>query len=901
MKSFIQDLKFTKKSYSFGSTTDQSEMKTDQEITQPQQVPNFRFKALKVYTSTEWLAGNAKKYRQVFDRDETAYIYVELSFYNKLFDIAKWSADIVLKCFSVRENNKEICTISVSKSVQKYDSITYVREGWGNKETGTFWKKGAYYWEAFIDDKKVGTKYFYIEEHGNMDRFGAEAYAQLETLKLYESDHGDIIEEERIYLTEFSADQTSYIYAELQLTNQNREYAWRCEIIFRYYTHTRELKGQASKLAKINKGDEYIKLTSGWGTTSKGTWCTGRYVLEVIFMDELIATVPFTVGDHDMPGQVKVWVPGKDQPVLLAEKFPEKSFDEVMQDLEGMIGLHQLKRQILDHATYIQFLKIREQKGFSEKDSMSLHAIYTGNPGTGKTTVASKMGMIYKQMGLLSKGHVHQVDRVDLVGEFIGQTAPKVKEAIKKAKGGVLFIDEAYALARMNDDTKDFGREALEILVKEMGSSHDDLVVIAAGYPKEMEHFIKSNPGLKSRFKHFYHFPDYLPQELISIASYAAEKKEVELSNEAKMDLAKLITDAFRNRDSSFGNARFVNDLLEKAKINMGLRLMEQGNVNLLEAEQIKRIEKEDVQRISLTPGFAEPNIPLDQELLDDAMKELNSLIGLEKVKSAIRDLVDVVAFYRRSGKSVLNNFFLHTVFVGHPGTGKTTVARILTKIYKSLGILEKGHMVETDRQGLVGQYLGQTAVKTSEKVDEALGGVLFIDEAYALTSTSTQDYGKEAVQTILKRMEDKRGKFYVFVAGYPEQMQTFLKSNPGLSSRFDRILEFDDYSASEMMAIALQMISDQALKLSKKAHQKLLMLLNELDTSRDKYFGNARVVRKIVDDIIRHQRLRVARTEEGKRDLDVNSVLEEDVMVSDLNPAIFNQVRIGFRKRGKS
>jgi len=873
-------------------------MKTDPTSNTPQPSINYRFKELKVYSSTEWLSGNAKKYRQVFDRDETAYIYVELSFFNKLFDDEKWGADIVLKCYSVRENNKEICNIAVNKTVHKYDSVAFVREGWGNKEEGTFWKKGAYFWEAYIDDVKVGSKYFYIEEHSNIEFYGAEAYIQLESLKLYESGHGDILEEERVFLSEFSADQTSYIYAELQMANRNKHFSWRCEVIYKFYTETRELKGQVSKLTKVDKGDETIKVSTGWGTASKGTWCDGQYVLEVILMDTLIATVPFRVGEMDIPGQVKVWVPGKEQLQLLEERSPEQSFDEVMKDLDSMIGLHQLKKQILDHATYIQFLKIRESKGYSEKDSMSLHAIYTGNPGTGKTTVASKMGMIYKQMGLLSKGHVHQVDRVDLVGEFIGQTAPKVKAAIKKAKGGVLFIDEAYALARMNDDTKDFGREALEILVKEMGSAHNDMVVIAAGYPKEMEHFIKSNPGLKSRFKHYYHFPDYLPQELIKIASYSALKKEVILTEKANLELGKLITEAFRSRDASFGNARFVNDLLEKAKINMGLRLMNDGDVDQMSAEEINVINDTDVLQITLNPNLLEPNIPLDETLLNEAMDELNNLIGLEKVKTTIRDLVDVVAYYRKTGKSVLNNFFLHTVFVGHSGTGKTTVARILTKIYKALGILEKGHMVETDRQGLVGQYLGQTAVKTSEKVDEALGGVLFIDEAYALTSTSTQDYGKEAVQTILKRMEDQRGKFYVFAAGYPEQMQSFLKSNPGLSSRFDRILEFDDYSSSDMMAIALQMLDQQNLNLDKKAKSKLNDLLIELDTSRDKYFGNARVVRKIVDDIIRNQRLRIARSLDNNNIQDQAMIQPEDVMVSDLNPAIFNKVRIGFRKK---
>ena len=152
-------------------------------------------------------------------------------------------------------------------------------------------------------------------------------------------------------------------------------------------------------------------------------------------------------------------------------------------------------------------------------------------------------------------------------------------------------------------------------------------------------------------------------------------------------------------------------------------------------------------------------------------------------------------------------------------GTGKTTVARILTKIYKALGILERGHMVETDRQGLVAGYVGQTAIKTADKIDDAMGGVLFIDEAYALTSggngslAGSSDFGNEAIQTILKRMEDHRGQFFVFAAGYPDNMETFLKANPGLRSRFDKILKFDDYAAEDLYQISLMMFEDEGVE----------------------------------------------------------------------------------------
>src|SRR5690606_14777931 len=161
------------------------------------------------------------------------------------------------------------------------------------------------------------------------------------------------------------------------------------------------------------------------------------------------------------------------------------SFDQVLVKLDSLVGLQQIKRKVREHAQYIQFLQLRKSRGFKEKDEINVHSVFIGNPGTGKTTVAGMMGLLYHKMGLLSKGHVHEVDRVDLVGEYIGQTAPKVKEAIEEARGGVLFIDEAYALARTSEDNKDFGKEAIEVLVKEMSNGKKDLVVIVAGYPKE--------------------------------------------------------------------------------------------------------------------------------------------------------------------------------------------------------------------------------------------------------------------------------------------------------------------------------------------------------------------------------------------------------------------------------
>lgn len=870
-----------------------------EEISDNSTTTKFKFKELKVYSSTEWLADNQKKYRQVFDRNSSAYIYAELSFFNKLFDEEVWEVHVQLKCFDVRNNKKQLCALEFKRQVSKFDNVVYFREGWGNKKAGLFWKKGTYYWEAYIDGQKVSTKYFYVIDNGSEPE---DPFIAVRSVKLYEGKYDDVNVDDRKYLVAFSSEETRYIYAEVVLHNFMNE-EWHCELFAKFYNEARELKGQVVRLNHVKKEDSEISISAGWGSNISGSWRKGLYTVEFVFMDKLLAVVPFIVDEDFEEGNVMVQLPdGKLGYISILEEEVEQSFEELILKLDSLIGLQAIKQQVRDHANYIKFLQLRKEKGFDENEEVNVHSVFTGNPGTGKTTVARLMGKLYKKIGLLSKGHVHEVDRVDLVGEYIGQTAPKVKEAIDKARGGVLFIDEAYALARSNDDSKDFGREVIEILVKEMSNGPGDMAVIVAGYPKEMNYFINSNPGLKSRFKHFFEFPDYLPQELSAIAEYACKEKEVEFTEEAKLKLDEIIVDAYRNRDRNFGNARFVFDLIEKSKVNLGLRIMAKEVPAASGIEEIREVIASDVEPlVDLVKNKGIPAIPIDLALLDISIGELNALIGMQKIKEQIYDLVNIIKFHKESNKNVLNSFYLHTVFVGNPGTGKTTIARILTRIYKALGILERGHMVETDRQGLVAGYIGQTAIKTAEKVDEAMGGVLFIDEAYSLSNFNglQGDYGNEAIQTLLKKMEDNRGEFFVFVAGYPENMDHFLKSNPGLNSRFDKVLRFEDYTAEELLLIALKMFSDLGYTLQKDSKAHLSEYLHFIYEYRDKYFGNARAVRSVVHDVIKRQNLRLSQIPKQKRKSEeLYSITIEDTtsLKMDKSDRIFTKKTIGFK-----
>ena len=287
--------------------------------------------------------------------------------------------------------------------------------------------------------------------------------------------------------------------------------------------------------------------------------------------------------------------------------------------------------------------------------------------------------------------------------------------------------------------------------------------------------------------------------------------------------------------------------------------------------------DKESKWLDSIMDGGTTPEeVEEDIKQQDDRMKEdmqLESLIGLKGVKSEITTLRNFVVMKQRREQAGMKspNISYHCVFTGNPGTGKTTVARILATIYKDLGIIKKGHLVETDRSGLVAEYVGQTAVKTNKIIDKALDGVLFVDEAYTLANGSQNDYGAEAIATLLKRMEDDRDRLIVILAGYTNEMEQFINSNPGLRSRFSRYIEFPDYTAEELYEIFCLQAKKNDFELSEGASERLMIKLNEAVSIKSKDFGNARYVRNLFEKAIESQANRLAsKTELTKQDLTI-------------------------------
>jgi AAA+ superfamily predicted ATPase len=595
-------------------------------LTTGKQMPvKYKFKEMKVHSSDEWMADATKKYRQVYDRYETTFMRVELSFYNKLFDEEEWEASITLKCYFVNGTEKrELSNLSNKRKVLKEENIVYVRDSWGNATPGAYWLKGNYVWEAYIDDVKIGEAKFYVEDL-NVGALGVvngqNLYFDIAHIKTFEGDAQASALPQKKYFSKFSQKDTRYVWGEFCFKNKaSGDYY--AEIIFNFFDDAGQPKGKSARLIYVspNTAGQLYTMYPAWGSDSPGTWKHDTYTMEVVFMDTLIATVVFQVGDVFEEGTPKVItdpiqmlqgisiVKDNSKPAEESKQNPDDLLYESLAELNALTGLQSIKTEVNEMVKLVRFY---QESGKDILNKFSLHTVFTGNPGTGKTTVARILSKVYKGLGILEKGHLVEVDRQALVAGYVGQTAIKTAEKINEAMGGILFIDEAYSLANENGAQHDFGAESIQVILKRMEDNRGKFGVIVAGYTDNMHEFINSNPGLRSRFDKYFVFEDYSVDEMYSIALSIFQKEDVKPDVAASEHLKKYLTFIHSNKDKYFGNARTVRQLVGECIRNQHLRLAsmkkEERTKELMETivfDDVKEFEIKEVKTSGRGLGF---------------------------------------------------------------------------------------------------------------------------------------------------------------------------------------------------------------------------------------------------------------------------------------------------------
>jgi SpoVK/Ycf46/Vps4 family AAA+-type ATPase len=520
-----------------------------------------------------------------------------------------------------------------------------------------------------------------------------------------------------------------------------------------------------------------------------------------------------------------------------------------LDELVGLDGVKEIVRGLRATAE----IEVRRRAAGLPNSPMTRHMALVGNPGTGKTSIAGILADLYGALGILPRGQLVVADRAGLVSGFVGQTAARTSAVVRSALGGVLLVDEAYMLAPP-ESPQDFGHEAIATLVHLMEVHRDDLVVLLAGYPAEMTRLFDSNTGLRSRIARVLRFPDYSVDDLTEVFHRLAARDLYVLDPDVLPALrAHLIDEPPSIRA---GNARAVRKIFDATRQRQAHRLAAEPT-GPAEAAALSRIARADL------PVAASGAI--DDAELATAMVRLDALIGLVDVKLAVHDLVDLarVTRLRRAANQQTPSRGNHVVFVGNPGTGKTTVAELLGRIYAALGVLSSGHVHAVTRDDLVAGYVGQTSAKTRAAVEAAIGGVLFIDEAYTLAPQDDQrDVGPEAVAELLEAMETARDDLVVIAAGYPREMERFLGSNPGLRSRFSRTLVFADHGPTEAAQIVVELATRDGLVVGEATYHALVDNLTVAAAGPS--WANGRTARSLFEDMIVGQARRLS----GESDL---------------------------------
>ncbi len=618
------------------------------------------------------------------------------------------------------------------------------------------------------------------------------------------------------------------------------------------------------------------------------TFGNGRYI-ETLLTHEILPALSARVCSIESPTI-------EDLSLITLADVPaveQGNYSESLNKLRNMVGLDELKKSIESHLNFVKLIALRREAGM-HTEQPPLHMIFTGNPGTGKTTVADFIGEIYYSMGLLSRGNVIRVERADMVGAHIGETEEKMKKILKQAQGNVLFIDEAYNLFIGGENSKqDFGQRAIEALLTVLSREAVDMLVILAGYPKDMDEMLSSNSGLKSRFPYTFHFEDYSVEELLQIADLVVQRSGYHFTPEAREKLETLICREYRKKESHFGNGRFITRLISTRVIPaMSNRIASLPASEQCDAEILQTICAEDIP-ISDEEMTLIRNNGFDEQAIDQALAELDELVGLEKVKTAVHNFVEV-SRYRNKKRQNLSDAPMKWSFVGNTGTGKSTVAGIMGRLLHAMHLLDKGQLIELKAEEIynVPDYKVDEILRGA--MERSQQGLLFIDGDAPQFKNPQSHFDSEKLRIKLTSYTAELPGSYALIIAEHESLRQPLVS--GLSRHgvveIDNTLLFEDYTADELFVILSQMLKKYySLTIGDEAQAILRTYIDGICNNREMGYANARTMKIIARTIADIAQLRESR--DGAEA--VMGVVTADDVESFVWDAATNPRKVGF------
>lgn len=696
----------------------------------------------------------------------------------------------------------------------------------------------------------------------------------------------------RKYLLQFDESNLDYVAVEILIQNpfykkHNKRVGGLCV----WYLNDNEC-GRHKFDIELNKDWEMIEIVQSWGNEQNNFWKQGHGKLDTFFDGKLLFSKRFLINETEILNTEQV--PSlfssetfnkqqTEQPNQVEEfkqkEKQEESLTELINELHSFIGLDSLKQSLVDFITYLNFINERKKKGIKTEEQLELHCIFLGNPGTGKTTIARLLGKIFKAMGILENGHVVEVDRSGLVGQYIGETAVKTDKIINDALGGILFIDEAYTLKK-HGISSDFGQEAIDILLKRMEDMRGKFVVIAAGYPGPMKDFIESNPGLQSRFTHTFIFDDYLPNQLTEIFKLFARKEEYSLTEEAENFLLKKFQESFDNRDETFGNARLARKIFNETKIQIGKRFQ---NVPDEEKENfsLNSITTEDIQNAFGFTKKEQNKKFFEQSRIDEILEKIDNLVGFINYKKEVREIVKLAKYYIEEGEDINEKFNFHFLFSGNPGTGKKTAAKLLTEIIFILGLINRNHFIEVENHSLIGNNLEQTLEKLSKVFDRANSGVLFIKDFDALFETLKYrtDISNEFLDLFHKKLVNKSEKVVVISSVNENFIYNTPKEFSSIKPLFNKVIFFNDFTSDEIITLVRNSLNEKSLNLSEESLNNLFNFIENAKKLKSQYPQNTHLVKYLVDAIQRKHLLKLSEIPKEMRTEEVSSKVDDEVI----------------------